>query len=264
MMMVATRTATIRDEDGRTVQLTAGVSYVDSQHELVLRHPDLFGPPEPGRERSREAIRPAGERVHFVPAGSAEGIAAATPSRPRRAQLPRPKADYGREKWRLHAHTPDLSAVALDRPSHVRVKLDAWPTILEIVERTTAVDGCESGGLLLGKSWHDFVQVVEASGPGPAAVREPHRLAPDAAYDSAVAIEGRRRGFAPAGCWHVHPNGFRAPSRGDLEAAHALRELDGVEPEVMLIVVPGQGPRWEAEAFVIFGHSCQRARLYTR
>src|ERR1700730_5677801 len=79
-MLVATR-AFITTYDGKEVRLIPHQSYVIEGHEIALRHPDNFAPAPDRPHGSREVIRPSGQ------AGE------------RRIAVPR--ADLGRESWRL-------------------------------------------------------------------------------------------------------------------------------------------------------------------
>jgi integrative and conjugative element protein (TIGR02256 family) len=148
----------------------------------------------------------------------------------------------------------------IDEFSRTRVRLVARGEILRTVARTTGRDGLEAGGVLVGGKAHDLIEVVEAGAPGPKAVRKPGSFLSDVEHDVWLIRRARDRGLVPVGMWHSHPSGYRGPSRADLAAFAALRELDG-DDQLMLLLVPDQDGGFEFDGFVVSRSTARRVRL---
>lgn len=71
------------------------------------------------------------------------------------------------QAWRLVGN--DRGGISFSRsrsPIGVRLSTNAWENVLEVLERTSDVDGCEAGGLLIGTPLRDdLVKVLNAWGP---------------------------------------------------------------------------------------------------
>jgi integrative and conjugative element protein (TIGR02256 family) len=231
-MLVATKSF-ISVYAGREVRLIAGRSHVIEGHELVRRFPGYFKPAR-GRRGARDRTTTSGT-VSVRPVNA-------------------PRPDFGREAWRLPPRV--ATCVLRDRPSiTTRIRLPARQSLFTIADRTTGVDGLESGGLLFGPPHADgLVEVLSASAPGPEAVRERDLYRPDLGHDLELAESARLAGGGATlaiGFWHVHPSGWRSPSRTDLESFPVWRrEVLQVQRLVALILVP-EGRSWAIEAFTV-------------
>jgi integrative and conjugative element protein (TIGR02256 family) len=110
-------------------------------------------------------------------------------------------------------------------------------------------DGCETGGILLGRGpTEDGVSVEMAGDAGPRADRRPDYFLRDLSHARSLAADAWRRSQAVwVGEWHTHPRGEREPSTSDLATYVRLLGASDLEFEVFvsIIVVPGDGGDWE-------------------
>jgi hypothetical protein len=122
------------------------------------------------------------------------------------------------------------------------------------LERTTVVDGRESGGLLASHA--GGFEVVQASGLGPKAVRTEYSIRADPDHDFQLVERWRAEGLESIGCWHCHPGDDGQPSgeRGDLSAWAARRRVLELDRYVAIIASEIRGG-WTLCVYVVeVGH----------
>lgn len=108
-----------------------------------------------------------------------------------------------------------------------------------------SLDGNETGGALFGRGSSDLVVVNHAVGPGPKALREPHRFARDLDYTFTAALDlYRTDGSEWVGEWHTHPSGVLTPSSIDLATYRAHLSDDELAFEFFVSVIVGPGRGW--------------------
>jgi proteasome lid subunit RPN8/RPN11 len=250
-MLVATKSF-ITHDGYREVRIISGVTHIAPDHEIVKRAPDCFAPGPNGRRGGRERIL-------------ATGTASVRPVVP---AAPRP--DLGREPWRLPPSAPECSL--RDRPTsptHLRLSASAREQLLDLARSTTAVDGREAGGLLIGAPYsRGLIEILQITGPGPRSVRTADSYTPDLEHDLAIHARLRADSSKPVvvvGVFHSHPQGYRVPSSQDLTSVATWRSLLDLERLVSLIVVPARGG-WSVDAWTVRGgfdrDICEPARLH--
>lgn len=99
------------------------------------------------------------------------------------------------------------------------ITADAWHFIGR--EAYRSLDGCETGGILLGLDDGRTVSILEAGGPGPNATRGPKRFLRDLDHAQLLAASAwAKDGSQWIGEWHTHPGGKPIPSEIDLCSYH--------------------------------------------
>ncbi len=126
---------------------------------------------------------------------------------------------------------------------------DARRTIDKLA--AASIDGCETGGILLGHGPDEngVVRITEAGQPGPHAVRRPDYFQRDRKYAQALAAAAWQREQAQwVGEWHTHPMGSPEPSARDLRTyAGHLRDPElGFVVFVAVIVTPAAPDDWSS------------------
>ena len=198
---VATKTATVRNEDGKDETIKAGTTWVyGARHFLVVTYPYLF------ERRGTRAARSAPQRPRR-----------STPARPARPASP---------TWKpLVRLSPDPSGFT------VRLSENAYQAMGDEAfgQRHRNI---ETGGALFGEPAKDSdqrVRVKRAGGPGPKARSGESWMHADTDHYRREAIELHRSGspLRWIGDWHTHPtvdSGW--PSENDLRFfAWNCREL---------------------------------------
>jgi proteasome lid subunit RPN8/RPN11 len=211
--MVATRTTTVTGEDGESVELVAGQSFVHVPgHWLIQQHPDLFAPAGHGRHRAK-------------------------PAPPRRRATTRSRRPL---------ELPREPLVRFDdsRPSAVRVELrrDAYHTMGDYTYGPGSE--AETGGGLFGYAYSpktNMIVVREALGPGPATAAWHAALRIDHAHIDRQAERYKADGVDKAlvGLWHSHPHpADDQPSDADLRVFAGLMQHHRTDHCVALILTP--------------------------
>ncbi|AHJ95549.1 ThiF family adenylyltransferase [Hymenobacter swuensis] len=92
-----------------------------------------------------------------------------------------------------------------------------------VQEETIRRAGTETGGILTGQLQPDgSIQVLNASGPGPAAVHSTTLFKRDVAYCQQFLADEEKAGRVYVGEWHSHPNENNNPSQTDLTSLAAI------------------------------------------
>jgi hypothetical protein len=194
---VATKTITVRGEDGKDERLVAGSTYVhDARHFLVTSYPELFKrtdgrPMKPRSRPTRQATR--------------------TPAR-RPLELPPPRLPCPRVVL-LSDRAPSLTVQLRERAREAVRDAGFWTR-----------DGNERGGGLFGEAHTanpSEIVVTRACGPGPRSTYSPNWFKSD--IDHYLREENGPVRWV--GDWHCHPgNSPGRPSEGDLKGwARALQ-----------------------------------------
>jgi integrative and conjugative element protein (TIGR02256 family) len=273
-MLVATRSF-LADYDGRQVRVVAGKTRIAVDHELAGRFADRFEPAAMLLELGRGARR--GPRPSRP---STARLATVAPAVPRRPGHPTP-AGRQRRPWEIPSvpQPPVCREIRLrNEPGEVEVRISesVRSDLREVLRQTTAVDGLEAGGVLLGPrrvSDKKPVEVVMAGGPGEDARREANSFGRDHIHDlSVVANAGRSSDgqLVELGVWHSHPTGDDVPSGADLEHFGSMRNLLGGSLFVAVIATPHRDYGWGVPAFAVWvirsgfadlADICERARV---
>ena len=225
---VATKTATVRDEDGKDETLKAGVTFIhDARHFLGTEHPHLFA-----REGARAK---AGPRRRTKPATQ--------PARPNTFSTERPRVVL------LDGTDPTVT---------VRLRRSARDLIRDQAFR--ARDGDEIGGALYAEpntsELPAELEVERACGPGPRSTRAPARFTSDIPYyvnGENRASGEHQRSVCWIGDWHCHPvSQAGLPSPADLlgwaRALQAYGPERGLSTYVGLIVTAPYRAEWGHDA----------------
>jgi integrative and conjugative element protein (TIGR02256 family) len=121
---------------------------------------------------------------------------------------------------------PYMRAVAVITVPSGPVVLDVAPAAYATIAAAAAlaVDGCETGGILVG---HDLgesvVHVSRAGDAGAAAIRRANRFVRDAVHAQRVADAAHAEdGSVWIGEWHTHPAGHIRPSSTDISSYAAI------------------------------------------
>ena len=113
-----------------------------------------------------------------------------------------------------------------------------------------SADGCETGGILLGRGpdAKGLVCIDEAGDPGPGAKRRPGFFLRDLDHAQKLAAAAWARSKSIwVGEWHTHPHGDPRPSPTDLSTYAGLLLSAGLEFEafVSLIAIPDPAHGWD-------------------
>jgi hypothetical protein len=240
LMLVATRNLIVRY--GREeVRLIAGRTRLVDGHDIAKAHPEAF-------ERIDGTSRHARERIIGIAPdeGSANGD---------NIPVRRPPIGTKKSLEAFRVQIPGLS----ERQSRCRIRMsaEAKSRIFDVVRDSSEKDGLESGGLLFSyvPTTPDFLEVIGASGFGPAAIRKRHSLIPDSAHQAALILEAEEAGLICCGEWHSHPPGsdgasYRTLSEQDLVVMSRRRALSGAAAYLSVLAVRDAG-RWDLQAWVI-------------
>lgn len=139
---------------------------------------------------------------------------------------------------------PDVRTVDqdLNRPNVV-VRRSALQLIA--TEAVASLDGTETGGILLGSTESERIEIRHAGGPGPGARRTAATFDRDLRHAQQIAADAWEKDRSQwIGEWHTHPRGPIAPSGRDIASYQAhLRDPDlGFREFICLIVgVPRDG-----------------------
>ena len=222
--LVATRTITVKGEDGHPEQLVAGQTFVhDPRHWLVKTYPHLF--------------RPASDRTR-----AAKATRRTTASRDRRPPMWKPLV-------RLSTSPAATVTVQLSRDAYLGMTNQAFA-------QRGAV---ETGGALFGipASRDAPLKIRRAGEPGPKARASESSMWVDCEHVRREAAELERRGGLDRwiGSWHTHPSTNGVPSDGDLEFFawdcrewhHWGRSMDNY---IALILTPNWESDWGRDAYL--------------
>lgn len=240
-MLVATQSFSAEDPHRGTIQVTAGVTWMDPRHEIVRRFPDRF----------KSALNP------LVPRESGRAASSCVPA-PRRAPTP-PAAAPGR--WRRQPSAPpERRRVTLSTgPGTVGVQI--YASALRELERLAARsdDGLECGGQLFGPRRFGTIEISQAEYMGPAAVRAHDSLTLDGVHDLHLAGELSRSSdgyIRVVGHWHTHPSGPGTPTPADLRVWSDKRRELGLQAFVGVIVTAKVRPVGGSRSFAYPRISC--------
>jgi hypothetical protein len=236
-MVVATKTVTVKEEDGTPCRLVAGQDRVLDGHWLTRTYPDLFAPES---EASKYRSKRSSGRGDW------------------RARLNLPDAD-DRRTWKPLVRLDIWAAPTFT----VRLSRRAWDTMTDTAYaerlrsyRLGADRIHETGGGLFGipaRDSDDIVTVQDASKPGPATRATASTVHVDLdhirAEDAALERMGSDRRWI--GCWHTHTttspsDDAHYPSSRDLQFFAAdCREwrLAGRSPQHYIAFI--LTPTWE-------------------
>jgi Prokaryotic homologs of the JAB domain len=229
-MLVATRPLIAR-YDGAEVRIVPGRDHIAEGHEIVLAHPECFKP-APGR-RGGDRVAVSDGTCAVRPRAVAP---ASTPSAKSRATLP---ADLrGFERWRIPRTAAEcgLTTEHVSR-THARISSTAGAQMMGEVERTAAVDQNETGGLIFGSCCDGLLEALEASGPGPNAVRGPASFQFDLEYNAQQTATMEARGLINIGEWHSHSHAAGTPSPEDLDCFAPRRKRLGLDQYLAVLAV---------------------------
>jgi proteasome lid subunit RPN8/RPN11 len=141
-------------------------------------------------------------------------------------------------------------------PTRAYVHHRAWETIRTESTWRSAADLCETGGYLVGTD----LDVLVSTGPGPNALREPERFAPDPDYCERLIRRLQDTSLRIIGEWHVHLSGSRHLSDPDLARYTIGRRALDLQSFLSVIVVPTE-QGWQLAGHVISaGHSRDRCQ----
>ncbi|MBG8556105.1 ThiF family adenylyltransferase [Hymenobacter guriensis] len=136
------------------------------------------------------------------------------PGRPATSELP-----FVLETCQLppHEQCPYCNART---PTAVAIRAAAYAFMQE---ETIGRAGTETGGILTGHIQPDgAIHVLNASGPGPAAVHSTALFKRDVAYCQQFLADEEKAGRVYVGEWHSHPNENNNPSQTDLTSLAAI------------------------------------------
>jgi integrative and conjugative element protein (TIGR02256 family) len=203
-MLVATRSFVTSDPYCGEVRIVKGVSQIAEGHSIVKRHRSAFRP-APGRpEGAREA--------EYV-------------TMPKITPPPPVSRNRGREPWRILGGSGRCSVSRRQSSVAVRLSQSARHAIVDAVDRTTARDALEVGGVLFGSADQSLIEIVRASAAGPNADRQRASYSPDREHDRTEIARAMADGLRVCGGWHSHPGGAGVPSRSDLSYFSGFRDL---------------------------------------
>lgn len=112
-------------------------------------------------------------------------------------------------------------------------------------EARASIDGCETGGILLGFEGKRAV-VTEAGGPGPNAERSRTFFRRDLEHAEALAERAfLLDGSQWIGDWHTHPAGGSRPSATDLHGYRKILQADSTFPAFLAIIVTPSQTGWD-------------------
>jgi proteasome lid subunit RPN8/RPN11 len=231
-MLQAVRNLVVR-YGAEEIRLFAGRSRVAEDHPIAKANPESFRT-VPGSGR--------GARTRILGVGTANMV-------PAPVVTTSPRADYGREPWRILLGNQFCRTS--DRPSRVRVRLaaPARAQLMENVERTTGLDELESGGMCFGPPMRDgLLEVIGVSSGAGERGRDFYK--PNLSHDARLVAEAERSGLVQVGDWHSHPSSYRAPSQQDLLAYVGQRGLNQQDAHLALIAVRGD-TSWELQAWIV-------------
>jgi proteasome lid subunit RPN8/RPN11 len=217
--LVATRTITVKGEDGRPEQLVAGQTFVhDPRHWLVKTYPHLFAP--------------ASDRTRADKATSRR-TATASPVR---------KPPNWKPLVRLSTSTAPTVTVEIRRDAYLSMTNQAF------TQRGTV----ETGGPLFGiPASRDAPPKIRRAGePGPKARASGRSYHPDLEHTRREAIDLERNGGIDRwiGSWHTHPSTDGQPSDGDLQFfAWDCRELHHIGRSMDNYIALILTPNWESD-----------------
>lgn len=218
-MLAATKTTTVKGEDGKDETLIAGVSRVAAGHWLTTRYPELFVP-EPPRGKRRTSARPRRQ------------------ARTRAAAPKRTPAAEWKPLVRLDTRTAPTFTVRLSERAYLGVTDQAFG------QRGTV----ETGGALFGiPAAKDVPLKIRRVGvPGPKARATEGTMYFDVEHIRQEAIELEQRGGLDrwVGSWHTHPGTLAGhPSQTDLRSfawdCRRLRDMGrSMDNYIGLILTP--------------------------
>lgn len=113
----------------------------------------------------------------------------------------------------------------------------------------------ETGGVLLGyRAEHEqHLVVTHVVGPGPRAVHERDRYAPDHAYHTteiARVYASTSGGVDYLGDWHTHPGAAPYMSRKDVATLRRIAGAKAARAPRPVMLILGRGPEWESAAWL--------------
>ncbi|SDG59370.1 integrative and conjugative element protein, VC0181 family [Microbacterium sp. 77mftsu3.1] len=137
---------------------------------------------------------------------------------------------------------------------------------LELImrESVASLDGTETGGLVLGSTEFERIEIRHAGGPGPRARRTASTFDRDLNHAQLIAADAWERDRSQwIGEWHTHPHGPLAPSGRDITSYQAhLRDPDlGFQQFVCLIVGAPRDGTTPLTAWIVRPSSIQPATL---
>lgn len=243
--MKCVRPLTFRDSYLGVTEYKPDVSFVSTEAEVYLRHPDHFEKADERQQKLRDrelisaplagpdAIRVVGERttpttrprrrgsirfdkrsqqwIEQAPARNPRVRAATKDLRADRRTSSRSASDA--RPWDL-GPTPETQGIAVlpcrrvHTPDEIGTELRsaARRDLRGIAGRTTGVDGSEIGGFLFGRRDGLRFVVSKATESGQNCVRRRDEFIPDLEHDLQVALRlYEQEGLELLGAWHTHP-----------------------------------------------------------
>ena len=147
-----------------------------------------------------------------------------------------------------------MSAVrrSLEKPKKVWI---ADSVLADLIAECERVDPYETGGVLLGY-WGDGTQepvITHSVGPGPDAVYQRDRFAPDQLYqlaEIARLYDSSERTLRYLGDWHSHPGGSGGLSTLDCRTLRRIAGCRTARVACPLMVVLAGKSAWEPTAWI--------------